>query len=237
MISDGEPLIEDASNATRPRIEAVQRFAGVLIRERYGLVLLLILGAYVLTGVERGPLVDVVVAVLWVFVLLVTLWAPGVPKRVRTIGVVAVGLLILTSLGLAFIEEPAIAQGGGLVLLAIAQTAALVAILSRILQHKVVTLQTVMAGVAAYALIAFISSAVFNAADLLTDTTFLNGVVEQGDYTYFSFVTLTTVGYGDITAASELAKRLVVVEAFVGQVFIIVFVARLVSLWGKERPA
>jgi voltage-gated potassium channel Kch len=58
-------------------------------------------------------------------------------------------------------------------------------------------------------------------------------VVAEGDYTYFSFVTLTTVGYGDVTAASDLAKRLVVVEAFVGQVFLIVLVARLVALWGS----
>lgn len=68
--------------------------------------------------------------------------------------------------------------------------------------------------------------------DLLTDTTFLNGVVSDGDYVYFSFVTLTTVGYGDITAATDIAKRLVVVEAFVGQVFLVALVARLVSLWG-----
>jgi voltage-gated potassium channel Kch len=47
-------------------------------------------------------------------------------------------------------------------------------------------------------------------------------------------VTLTTVGYGDITAASDIAKRLVVVEAFIGQVFLITLVARLVSLWGKR---
>jgi voltage-gated potassium channel Kch len=58
--------------------------------------------------------------------------------------------------------------------------------------------------------------------------------VGPGDYTYFSFVTLTTVGYGDITAASDIAKRLVVVEAFIGQVFLITLVARLVSLWGKR---
>jgi voltage-gated potassium channel len=46
-------------------------------------------------------------------------------------------------------------------------------------------------------------------------------------------VTLTTVGYGDITPATELAKRLAVVEAVVGQVFLIVLVARLVSLWAR----
>jgi voltage-gated potassium channel Kch len=99
----------------------------------------------------------------------------------------------------------------------------------------VVTLQTVMGGVAAYALIAFMMAAVFQGADLLTADAFLNGVVAQGDYIYFSFITLTTVGYGDITAASVIAKRLAVVEAFAGQVFLITLVARLVSLWGAPR--
>jgi hypothetical protein len=40
------------------------------------------------------------------------------------------------------------------------------------------------------------------------------------------------VGYGDITPATDLAKRLVVIEMFVGPVFLITLVARLVSLWG-----
>ena len=124
-----------------------------------------------------------------------------------------------------------------LLMFAIAQLAALLAILFRIMRHERVTFQTVMGGVAAYALIAFMMAAVFHGAELLTDFGFLNGVVSPGDYTYFSFVTLTTVGYGDITAASDLAKRLVVVEAFVGQIFIITLVARLVSLWGQPlRP-
>jgi voltage-gated potassium channel Kch len=120
-------------------------------------------------------------------------------------------------------------------ILALAQLTALLAILNRVSRHEVVTLQTVMGGIAAYALIAFVMAAVYHGTDLLSEGTFLNGVVAPADYTYFSFVTLTTVGYGDITAASDLAKRIAVVEAFVGQVFIVTLVARLVSLWGAPR--
>ena len=94
-------------------------------------------------------------------------------------------------------------------------------------------LQTVMGGVAAYALFAFAMASVYHGLDLLSDGRFLDGAASAGDYTYFSFVTLTTLGYGDITPATEIAKRLAVVEAFVGQVFVITLVARLVSLWGK----
>ena len=207
---------------------------GIRLRERYGLVLLLILGAYLITGFDPSPLIQVVTVVLWLTLLLVTLWSPGVPRPVRMIGLVAIGVIAVVGIALAALDGDR-PDGWASILLGIAQVAAILAILARIIQHDQVTLQTVMGGIAAYALIAFAMAAFYNGADLLTDQTFLNGVVDRGDYTYFSFVTLTTVGYGDITAASDLAKRMAVIEAFVGQVFIIVFVARLVSLWGMPR--
>lgn len=170
-------------------------------------------------------------AFLWGALLFTTLWSPGVPKRIRQIGAGAIVVILLTAIPLGLTTSD-VALGVRLFLLAIAQLAALLAILSRVLTHDKVRLQTVMGAIAAYALIAFVMAALYHGFDLFSDGTFLNNVVSEGDYTYFSFVTLTTVGYGDITAASDLAKRLVVVEAFVGQVFLIVLVARLVALWG-----
>lgn len=208
--------------------------AGIPLRERYGLVLALILGAYLLTGFDPNALIQIVTAILWMTLLLATLWAPGVPRRVRLVGVFSIAVIGLTLISIALFAAET-AEGWAFLLLGVAQLAAILAILTRIVQHDQVTLQTVMGGIAAYALLAFVMAAFYQGLDVLTDETFLNGVVDRGDYTYFSFVTLTTVGYGDITAASDLAKRLVVIEAFVGQVFIIVFVARLVSLWGMPR--
>ncbi len=208
--------------------------ARVPIRERYGLVLILILVGYVLSAVESNRFLIALNTFLWVALLLTTLWSPGVPKRLRRIGSLATILVLLTTLSLGFVSSE-LAGGWRLILLGIAQFAALLAILNRVSRHRHVTIQTVMGGVAAYALIAFVMAALYHGMDLLTDTTFLNGVVSDGDYVYFSFVTLTTVGYGDITAATDLAKRLVVVEAFVGQVFLVALVARLVSLWGAPE--
>lgn len=205
---------------------------GLSIRERYGLVLFLILIGYVLSGFDSSRWVSVLNAVLWGTLLFTTLWSPGVPRRIRRIGAGAIVVMLLTTIPLGLMTSD-VALGVRLLLLAIAQLAALLAILSRILTHDEVRLQTVMGAIAAYALIAFVMAASYHGLDVFTDGTFLNNVVSEGDYTYFSFVTLTTVGYGDITAASDLAKRLVVVEAFVGQVFLIVLVARLVALWGS----
>ncbi len=47
---------------------------------------------------------------------------------------------------------------------------------------------------------------------------------------YFSYVTLTTVGYGDITAVNPIARTLAMLEALIGQLFPVILIARLVSM-------
>ena len=205
---------------------------GVPIRERYGLMLLLIFVGYVLSAADTSRFVLSLDSILWVTLLLTALWSPGVPKRLRRVGLLATLVVLLTTLSLGFVGSEA-ADGWRLLLVGVAQLSAMLAILNRISRHERVTFQTVMGGVAAYALIAFVMAAAYHSLQFFTGTNALNGVVATGDYVYFSFVTLTTVGYGDITPATELAKRLAVVEAFVGQVFLIVLVARLVSLWAR----
>jgi len=54
---------------------------------------------------------------------------------------------------------------------------------------------------------------------------------------YFSFVTLATLGYGDIVPRSDIARGLAIVEGVGGQLFLAVMVARLVSLYSKEPRA
>jgi hypothetical protein len=60
---------------------------------------------------------------------------------------------------------------------------------------------------------------------------------------YYSFVTLATLGYGDIVPRSEVARGLAVVEAVAGQLYLAVLIARLVSLYvlgegkGNQREA
>ena len=206
------------------------------LRERYGLILALILVAYVVTGFEQTPLVALLNSVIWGVVLLAALWSPGLPKPLRRIGLGATLILLVSAITLGWLGSEW-TEGLRALVLAVAQMAALLAILNRVLRHRTVRLQTVMGGVAAYALLAFVMAAVYFGVDQLTASDFLSGVTSHGDYTYFSFVVMTTVGFGDITPISDLAKRLVVIEAFVGQVFIVTFVARLVSLWGQPLRA
>jgi len=49
-----------------------------------------------------------------------------------------------------------------------------------------------------------------------------------------SFVSITTLGFGDLTPTSGLPQALTVLEALIGQVFLVTLVARLVTLWVRE---
>ena len=51
---------------------------------------------------------------------------------------------------------------------------------------------------------------------------------------YFSFITLATLGYGDITPAADIARMLAMLEAMTGTLFVGVMIARLVSLYSAS---
>ena len=55
------------------------------------------------------------------------------------------------------------------------------------------------------------------------------------DFLYFSFITQTTVGYGDLTPGTDVGRVVVTFEALIGQVFLVTLVARLVSMYGTRR--
>lgn len=54
------------------------------------------------------------------------------------------------------------------------------------------------------------------------------------DFLYYSFVTLTTLGYGDIVAATKPARALAIVEAIIGQLYLAVLIGRLVGAYTAE---
>ena len=63
-------------------------------------------------------------------------------------------------------------------------------------------------------------------------------VTEEGSYLnmlYFSFITLTTLGFGDIVPVNEVASVLTILEALVGQIYPAVFMALLVSTYLAHR--
>ena len=65
----------------------------------------------------------------------------------------------------------------------------------------------------------------------------LAGDVTRSDYMYFSFITMATVGYGDVTPEGNLGRALAVIEGLLGQIYLVIAVAVLVSSLGRKRAA
>jgi voltage-gated potassium channel Kch len=107
-------------------------------------------------------------------------------------------------------------------------------ILKRILGHDRVTVQTLLGAVSVYVMIGLTFAFVYGALAALHGPGSFNGATPTPEtLLYFSFVTMTTVGYGDVTAATDLIRTVAILEALLGQVFLVTLVARLVSLFGQ----
>jgi hypothetical protein len=101
-----------------------------------------------------------------------------------------------------------------------------------IARSKTVTREVVYAAMLVYFLLAQLWALVYTFLDLIDPASFsLPG--GQGDFLlfeYYSFVTLTTLGFGDITPLTKVAKAFSVLEAVVGQLYLVVVVAGFVGM-------
>jgi len=114
-------------------------------------------------------------------------------------------------------------------------TATLPITLIRIGRHRKVTSETILGALCAYVLIGLLYAFIFLAVAEFRDTFFAqSGQHEQGAYLYFSFVALTTLGFGDLSPAPGLPQALTVSEALLGNIFLVTLVARLVTLWVRQ---
>ncbi|KAA0235626.1 MAG: hypothetical protein JJLCMIEE_00539 [Acidimicrobiales bacterium] len=110
-----------------------------------------------------------------------------------------------------------------------------VMILRNVARHETITGQSVFGAVAMYLQIGIAFAFVYSGLDRAVADSFSLGGVDSASWpTYFSFVTLTTLGYGDITPSSQTTESLAILEAVLGQILLVTVVARLVSLLGSQ---
>jgi voltage-gated potassium channel len=117
-----------------------------------------------------------------------------------------------------------------------------VALVSRLFSIRSVTLDTISAAICAYLLIGIAWGFIYGALELAQPQSFSAGLLQTKagstasvfaalhTFIYYSFVTLTTTGYGDIVPQSEGARILSILEAVIGTLYIAILISRLVSL-------
>jgi hypothetical protein len=155
--------------------------------------------------------------------------------RTRHLAVVAV----LSAVGLQSLALGATGKTPGLFAAgaaALALSVLIAAILRQTFAAGRITFRRIEGAIAAYLLIGLVFACLYDVLHGLDPAAFLHQgepvqLLEQvGSYLFFSFVTLTTTGYGDIVPVHPVARSLAILEALTGQLYLAILLARLVSL-------
>lgn len=116
---------------------------------------------------------------------------------------------------------------------------AIIHIVKHMLKQEEVTRETIFAALVIYMLAAFMWARIYSLLEILQPGSFSMPAGHFfGDrlvFLYYSFVTITTLGYGDITPLTDKASALSIIEAISGQIYLVVLVAWLVGMHVSRR--
>jgi hypothetical protein len=197
--------------------------------DRYGLLFLLILLSLVLTAANTTWLKIAAVLVQGGVVLFAFL-AARAGRRAWRIAVVLVPLAVILGIAGRFGDSRAaetVAAAMNLVLPA----AAIVVLGRRIVMEPFVSSRTIIGLLCVYLLIGMTFAATYITIAVVSGEPFFvqTDQAQPVDFTYFSLVTLATVGYGDFTAANPMPRMLAAIEGLTGQLYLVTVVAVAVS--------
>jgi Ion channel len=159
----------------------------------------------------------------------------ALPAAGKILGYAIASILLLLAIAIIRIESQ------GLILLYTVFTTGymifiLALVITQIFASGTITVNKIGGGIAAYILMGHLWASLYLTVYIVQPASFQHGgeLIQEGEalkhLSYFSFVTLTTIGYGDIVAIGSLARILVMLEGLMGQLFPAIFIAKLVTL-------
>ncbi len=211
-------------------------------RERYGLLLGAIVLVFLVQGISNpNHWGQVYITALLGVTLVLALWtAEAKPMFMRLAAVLAV-LMVIVSIADAASGETygATTRLANALLVAFAPPAIVIGVVRTLRAKQAVTLEAVFGVLCVYLLLGMFFASMYGAMDRLGGSPFFAGgqPVDVSNTQYFSFTTLTTVGYGDLTARTDLGHTLAMLEALVGQIYLVTVVSLIVANLGRSRPA
>ncbi len=208
-------------------------------RERFGLLLLALVAAFAVEGVaEPGPWGQVILTALLGTTLLLAFWVAEVrPVIMRSAVVVALLMVAVSAVEAATGHvDSAGSRLANMLLVLLAPPAIVIGIVRSLRARNQVTVDAVFGVLCVYLLLGMFFSFLYGAIAHISGSFFAQGVpATVSRCLYFSFTTLTTVGYGDLTAASNLGHTLSVSEALTGQIYLVTVVSVIIGNLGRSR--
>lgn len=214
-------------------------FAKSCYKDRFLFLIVLIVALIVLGPFVEGFMgLSLFMDLLFSIIFITTIYAASQKKSHIIIAVILVipTLLALWSENIA-ISNTLVTIGHicGLILFAFA----VISILIYIFSAQVVTRQTISAAIVVYLLIALMWTFIYRLMEILYPASFAFAHSKLQDaeniYLYFSLVTITTLGYGDITPIGRQVTSLAVLEAVTGQIYLVVVVAWFVGMYVSRK--
>ena len=205
---------------------------------RYGLLLLFLIGTYLFSAFSGAHLATEFQIVLFAMVLLLAMRSSPLPGRWPLI-ISAIAVIGSAGAFAAALTGTPAGQGAAELWKALVLLMTAVVVVRRVLAKRTVTIQSIYGALCAYLIIGLMFAACYAAIQRLDSTQDFfadNQPANTQTLQYFSFTTLTTLGYGDFTAARNGGRSIAVLEAMAGQVFLATLVARLVSAYQRPTP-
>jgi Ion channel len=224
------------------RAERAERAGQAAPDARYGLVLLVLVATYLLSAFSAGNVAGGVQVVLIAVVLGLALRTSPLPGRWPA----AIGAATVAGSAAAvgaLLTGTQAGAGAADLWRAVMLLLTAVLVVRRVLARPTVTVQSIYGALSAYLVTGLMFAACYAAIQHLSSAPFFaNGQpATTQTFQYFSFTTLTTLGYGDFTAAGSGGRAVAVLEALTGQVYLATLVARLVAAYRspaqEDKPA
>jgi Ion channel len=208
-----------------------QRVARLRASHRYRAVLVLIVASFVFAAVAGDDTwTTSVLLVLQSATLAAAVWTAGLARADSRLVILLLGAATATAVGLLASSRTALEGAAGL-LSGLLVIATIVVIAIGVIDQGEVNEQSVSGAICVYLLIGMVFLFFYNAsAGIGSGDFFAQGTDgTRAIRLYFSYVTLATLGYGDYTPAANLGRTLAVLEALLGQIYLVTVVALLVS--------
>jgi len=209
-------------------------------RLRFGLLLVAILSVFGIQGIATPAVWEqVAVAALLAATFLLSLRI----ARVRPVVYRWAFFVVIALLGVSIAEaiagstDNAATRVVNAMLVALAPPAIIVGVVRSLRARQTVTVEAVLGVLSVYVLSGMFFAALYGTIDHIGSGSFFTqtSTATVSQCLYFSFTTLTTVGYGDLTASSNLGHTLAVSEALIGQVYLVTVVSVIVANLGRRR--
>ena len=204
--------------------------------DRYGELFLLILLSMLLSAANTTWL-KVVGVLLQGGMVLFAFFVSRAPRRAWRLATVLVPIAVILGI-VGHVSESGFAESITAVVAVILPVAAIVVLVRRIVEDlPSVSARTILGLLSVYLLLGMTFAALFATIAVISDEPFFaqTKAAEPVDFTYFSFVTLATVGYGDLTAANPMPRMLAAIEGLLGQLYLVTVVAVAVSRVRRRR--